>query len=101
MDLHSDLRVLTIVAEAVIESRLLHELEMCGARGWTVTDARGRGPRDRRTGDIAGGNVRIETVVTPEVMQRVVDRLKVDYFPSYACVAWATPVIVSRVDHFA
>lgn len=100
MDQRSDLRVLTIVAEAVLESRLLHELHECGARGWTVTDARGRGPRDRRTGDISGGNVRIETVVTPEVMQRIVDRLKVDYFPNYACVAWATPVVVSRVEHF-
>lgn len=96
-----DVVLVTIVAEAVLESRLLRELHDAGAHGWTVTDARGEGPRNRRTGDIAGGNVRIESVVSPAVADAVIARLVEGYFPHFACIAWTAPVQVVRTEKFA
>jgi nitrogen regulatory protein P-II 2 len=92
--------LVTIVAENVLEGRLLHLLEDCGAKGWTVTPARGAGPRNRRAGDLDGGNVRIESVVPRSVAEAVLHRLEEEYFQHYALVTWVTGVEVSRTDHF-
>jgi nitrogen regulatory protein P-II 2 len=92
--------LVTVVAEAVLEPRLLAELKDVGAHGWTVSDARGEGPRNRRTGDIAGGNIRIESLMPQETADRFMSRLVEQYFPSYACIAWAHPVSVMRPDKF-
>jgi nitrogen regulatory protein P-II 2 len=96
----ADVLLVTVVAEAVLEPRLLQELKDAGAHGWTVTDARGEGPRNRRTGDIAGGNVHIESLMSQEAADRLMARLVDHYFPSYACIAWVHPVTVMRPDKF-
>ena len=38
-------RLLTIITEAAIEKRLLQDLEQLGARGYTISEARGKGSR--------------------------------------------------------
>jgi len=59
-------KLLTIVAEAAIEHRLIKDIERLGAKGFTVSAAHGKGPRNQRTGDLEGGNIRIETVISNE-----------------------------------
>ncbi len=90
----------TIVAESIVESRLIEAIRAAGARGWTLTPARGEGPRDRRVSDIEGGNVRIETLVSEDVAERIWDVLASDYFPNYAIAAWTYPVQVARMDRY-
>lgn len=92
--------LLTIVAESILEPRLLGELRACGASGWTTTAARGEGSRNRRVGDLDGGNVRIEALVSPEVAARVMERLADDYFTHYAIVAWIADVAVYRSERY-
>lgn len=87
---------LTIVAEMVLEARLLDDLERAGARGWTVTPTRGAGPRHRRISEIEGGNIRVDVIATPDVVERVWRLLEADYFPRYAVIAWETEVRVAR-----
>ena len=53
---------LTIVAEAVVEARLLRDLETAGVRGWTLTSGRGRGASQIDASEWEGPNVRIETL---------------------------------------
>jgi nitrogen regulatory protein P-II 2 len=96
----AEVLLVTVVAEAVLEPRLLAELKEVGAHGWTVSDARGEGPRNRRTGDIAGGNVRIESLMPQETADNFMARLAEQYFPNYACIAWVHPVSVMRPDKF-
>lgn len=93
--------LVTIVAEAVLEERLLEDLEGCGARGWTIVEARGRGPQDRRMSDLAGGSIRVETLVGQEAADAILGALARDYFEQYAVVAWTSPVLVVRTDHYA
>lgn len=96
----SDVLCFVIVAESVLEPRLLDGLSSCGARGWTITAARGQGPRNRRVSEIEGGNVRIETLVSPEVADRVWELLSRDYFPNYAVAAWTSIVGVARHERY-
>jgi nitrogen regulatory protein P-II 2 len=90
----------TIVAEAILEGRLVDDLQTAGARGWTITSAHGEGPRGRRVSDIEGGNVRVETLVSEDVAERIWNRLAEAYFPNYAITAWTHEVQVARPDRY-
>ncbi len=94
------LSLLTIVAESVLRERLIGDLQRSGARGHTLTDVSGEGSRHRRVGDIHGGNFKIETIVSPEVAERLLKVLTTDYFPNYAVIAYVTPVEVVRGEKY-
>jgi hypothetical protein len=92
--------LVTVVAEAILEHRLVAELRDAGAHGWTITAARGEGPRNRRAGDLEGGNVRVEALVSHDVADRIMARLAEAYFADYAVVAWVADVEVVREDRY-
>ncbi len=89
-----------IVAESVVEQRLLADLTDAGARGWTLTPAQGHGPRNRRVSEIEGGNIRVEVLVSAEVARTIWELLEAKYFPHYAVAAWAYPVSVARPERY-
>jgi len=91
---------LTIVAEAVLEQRLLEDLAAAGARGWTITAARGSGPMNRRVSDLEGGSIRIEALLSSSAAEDMWRVLREAYFADYAVVAWAYDVQVARSEHF-
>ena len=91
-----ELVLVTVVAEAVLEHRLIRDMVAAGAHGWTVCDARGQGSRGVRADEFEGSNVRLETLVSASVADRFLEVLARDYFPSYAVVAWTTPSKVVR-----
>ena len=90
----------TIVAESILESRLVDDLRAAGALGWTISSAHGEGPRGRRVSDLEGGNVRVETLVSEDVAERIWARLAEAYFPNYAITAWTHDVHVARPDRY-
>lgn len=96
----STVTCVTIVAEAVLEQRLLDDVQAAGARGWTLTPAQGQGPRGRRISEIEGGNIRVEVLGSPDVVERIWERLEADYFPNYAIAAWSQQVQVARPDRY-
>ena len=89
------LRLLTIVAESVLEDRLVRDLLGRGASGYTATRAHGQGSRETRASALAG-NVRIEVVLDEDVERELLALLARDYFPNYAVIAWAHDVDVVR-----
>lgn len=93
--------LLTIVSESVLLERLIELLKANGATGYTVTDARGEGSRGRRVGEIPGDNVRIESLVSGSVAQRMLEVLAASYFANYAVVAWVAEVHVARGEKYA
>lgn len=94
-------KLVTIVTEAVLEGELCREIERLGARGYTVTNARGSGSRGvRDAGWDTARNVRIEVVCAPEVAERIETRLRERYFESYAMIAYTSDVAVLRPDKF-
>jgi nitrogen regulatory protein P-II 2 len=90
----------TIIAESILERRLLDDLESVGALGWTVTTAQGHGPRDRRVSEIEGGNIRVEVLASQDVVERIWDLLEEHYFPDYAMAAWCHRVEVARPQRY-
>lgn len=93
-------KLLTVVVEAALEQRLAKDVERLGAKGFTISPAHGKGPRDLRAGDLEGGNVRLETVVSNEVLERLLELLESKYFPHYACSAWVSQVEVVRDERY-
>jgi hypothetical protein len=94
-------RLLTIVTEAVLERELLEEFAALGVRGYTITDARGKGSRGTRQSDWAqDGNVRIEVVCEPALAGRVAARLRERYYDHYAMIVYLQDVSVLRPEKF-
>jgi hypothetical protein len=94
-------RLVTVVTEANLERQLVADVERLGARGWTLTDARGRGHRGRRTsGWEQDGNIRLEVICDPELAQAIARHLRATYYDHYAMIVFMQDVEVLRPDKF-
>ncbi|MDO8279029.1 MAG: transcriptional regulator [Burkholderiaceae bacterium] len=99
-DLHLR-KLLTIICEASLEITLLRELESLGARGYTVTDARGKGNRGRR--DATWGphaNIRVEVMCNAQTAGVICEALRDRYYDNYSMVLFVADVEVLRPDRF-
>ncbi len=94
------LKLVTIVAERVLQERLLRELKALGARGYTLTEVLGEGSRGVRASEWEGHNVKIETIVSPNVADRIIEHIATHYFQYYAVIVYAQPVEVVRGDKY-
>ena len=94
-------KLLTIVAEAFLESRLVEEIKGLGAKGYSVSEVRGEGTRGVRASEWEGKNVKIETLVSAEAADLILQHVAANYFPNYAVVAYLTDVRAVRGDKFA
>jgi len=94
------LKIVTLVAEAVLADQLAADLKRLGATGFTRTDVYGEGSRHLRTGEIPGNNVKIESVVSSDVAQRIVDHVSHAYFENYAVIMYLSDVAVVRGDKY-
>ena len=94
------LKLVTIVAESLLEKRLVEEVKRLGAKGYTITPARGEGSRGIRSVDWEGQNIRLETIVSEEVALRILQRLQEEYFPHYAVIAYVENVWVGRGEKY-
>lgn len=92
--------LVTIVAEPVVEHKLVDDIKRCGAKGYSIGPVRGEGVTGNRSLDLTGPSIRLETVVTDQVAERIMDMLAEHYFDTYATVAWVTPVNVARPAKF-
>jgi hypothetical protein len=70
--------LIVIIAESVLQDRLVKLLKTHEVTGYTITQARGEGGHGRRMGDIAGYNTNIEikTLVSPEASDAILIALK-------------------------
>jgi len=93
-------RLVTIVAEALLERRLIDEILALGASGYTLSNVRGDGSRGVRASHWEGGNIKFEVIASPDVAAAILERLEKTYFASYAIIAWASDVEVIRGAKF-
>ncbi len=92
--------LVTIIAEPVLEQRITQELRRLGATVFTVVEGRGHDSRSPHATDTTGLNVRIETIVTPEVAERIVGHVATHYFNDYDVIAYLSDVAVVRGNKF-
>ena len=93
-------KLVTIIAEPVLEPRITTELRRMGATGFTVVEGRGQGSRALHAAEIPGINVRIETIVPPEVAERIVEYIARTYFTDYEVIAYCSDVSVVRGEKY-
>ena len=95
----SERRLVTVIAEAVLEDRLLTDLRRWGVGGLTVVRAEGD-PIGSRVGDLEGAFLRVECVVGDAVAQRVLAGLAATYFERFKVISYDHPVRVVRGAKF-
>jgi hypothetical protein len=85
--------LLVIISEAVLEDILIDEMTELGAKGYTITEARGRGTHGTRAGRwTQGGNIRIEVVGNAQLCSRIVKRLQTAYEKDYGLLMYTAPI---------
>lgn len=93
--------LLTVITEAAIEQTLLRDLDRLGVRGYTVSDARGRGSRGVR--DAAweeAANIRIEVICPRAQAESALGHLRARYYADYAMVAFLQDIEILRPEKF-
>ncbi|HEX6911407.1 MAG TPA: hypothetical protein VF142_13465, partial [Longimicrobium sp.] len=94
------LKKVTLVAEAVLEPRIISELKRLGATGYTVSEVHGEGSRGVRASEWEGENVMVETLVGAATADRILAHVAAEYFEHYAVIAYLTDVHVVRGDKY-
>lgn len=90
------LRMVTIVAESILEERICARALELGASGFTVVESRGHGSLGRNAGEIPGVNVRIEIVVDERVAEQLLIGISKEYFEHYSVICFLSDVFVLR-----
>lgn len=94
-------KLLTVITEQALERHLIRCVMEAGARGYTITEARGLGERGLRSADFeTGGNIRLEVICEDAVARQIAGRLHRDYFHDFAMVLYLEDVEVLRPEKF-
>ncbi|MDH7944538.1 transcriptional regulator [Pseudohongiella sp. SYSU M77423] len=93
--------LVTIICEAVLESRLLKDLDALGAPGWTISEARGSGSRGVRASDWDNNsNIRVEVVCGRPVAEKIMQYMQEHYYADFAMICFLSDVEVLRLHKF-
>ena len=94
-------KLLTIVTESALEDTLVRDIENLGARGYTITDARGKGSRGMRDATWAPhANIRLEVLCDADTAHAICTALRERYYDNYSMVMYVGDVDVLRPEKF-
>lgn len=97
-----EMKLVTIVTESVLEHTLEADIERLGGRGYTITNARGKGQRGvRDAGWATDSNIRIEVLCEPKVADAILEYFNENYYDNYAMLIFLSDVQVLRAKKFA
>lgn len=94
------LTLVTIITEFLFKEKIRDMLRDKGATGHTLTNAQGEGSRGAGAADWEGPNIKIETVVTPEIADAILEAISGSYFQNHSVIAWTSEVNVLRAEKF-
>ncbi len=96
----AQLSLITIIAEHILRERIIEDIRTAGATGFTLTEVYGEGTRGVRASTWQGNNIKVETLVSAEVAERILERLSDTYFEHYAVIAYRSSIEVIRGAKF-
>jgi nitrogen regulatory protein P-II 2 len=89
-----------IIGDGDVEYRLVKEVQVLGATGYTCCDARGQGERGIRPRHAESGNTKIEIIATAEVARKILAHVATHYFEKYAMIAYLDEIEVLQGEKF-
>ena len=93
--------LVTIVSESALEGTLLRDIEALGARGYTITEARGKGGHGQRDAAWAPhANIRIEVLCDAAIADAITTAVRTRYYDNYSIVMFVSQVGVLRPEKF-
>ncbi len=96
-----EMKLVTIICEALARKVVLDLLRDAGARGFTAFQVEGLGAKGDRSGEMLElANLQVEVIVPPAVAATLLERLERDCFPKYAMIAYESDVRVRRPAKF-
>ena len=97
-----DVILVTIITESALEHSLVDDIERLGGRGYTITNARGKGHRGLRdAGWATDSNIRVEVLCESRVADAIAEYLAKTYYADYAMTLYLSDVKVLRAEKFA
>ena len=94
------LKLVIIVTERILEDRLVRALDKLGAKGYTLTQATGKGSRGVRASEWEGPDTKIEALVSPEVADAIVAHIAENFFEHYAVIVYVQDAEVVRGEKY-
>jgi nitrogen regulatory protein PII len=101
MALRVPLRKVTIIAERVLRDDLITLIKERGASGWTLAMVEGEGSRGIRASEWEGRNIQIDTLVSSEVAETIMDEVGRRYFKDWSVIVYVADVEVLRKDKYS
>ncbi len=95
------MKLVTIVTESLLKDKITALLKRHACTGFTISRTDGEGSRGVRASEWEGPNLKIESIVSVETGEAIVEDLAQKYFDNYSLVAWLTDVQVLRGEKFA
>lgn len=106
MTLHVAEKVV-IITEKIISKGVCDIIEACGATGYTIVEAGGKGSRDVRSSAERASvvddftNVKIEVIVNDAAMaERIMDGVRDKYFENYSGITYLEDIRILRPAKF-
>ena len=96
---------IVIITEKLIAEKVTNIIEACGATGYTITPAGGKGSRgvrsDRASVTDAYVNVKIQVITASEAMAKeIADKVAEKYFDNYSGIIYMEDVEILRLQKF-
>jgi hypothetical protein len=100
--MHTEKRtLLTVFSEASLEPLLIRDMDRMAIRGYTFSDARGKGSRGVRDASWdESRNIRLEVICARAQAETLLAHLQERFYANYAMVAYLSEVEVLRPEKF-
>lgn len=94
-------KLVTIITESILESMLVKDLKVLGAKGYTIVEARGSGAHGTRSADWGQNqNIKIEVICGDATAQQIIEHCQNNYYTNYAMVVFTADIQVMRSEKF-
>jgi len=93
-------KLVTIIALDSLEARIVEDMDKLEIRGYTISAAHGKGLHSKKISDWEGTNIRIESLVSEEKGNKLVELIRDKYLDKYGVVLFVTDVQVLRPERY-
>ncbi len=95
------MKLITIITESALEHSIVEDIDKLSGRGYTITNAKGKGHRGVRDASWASdSNIRVEVVCTAENIDKIAEYMYKTYYQDYAMMLYISDVLVIREKKF-